>query len=68
MWLLEAIHVDGTNSFIGGLLLYPGLLTGTPSCPTPLSITILPRVGTQYNGLYVRDLAVYGSGMHPALL
>ena len=67
-WMLFTLYIDGANSFAAVDLDIDLIDSGTPSCPTPLSVTLLPRRSQEYDQVYLRDFIVYGSGMHPGAL
>ena len=67
-WALLTLYVEGVNSFSAIDFTIDLLDSGTPACPTPLSLTFLPRRIQEYDGVYMRDFIIYGSGMHPGSL
>ena len=67
-WVLLTIYIEGANSFVAVDSTIDLLDSGTPSCPTPLSITFVTRRLQEYDQVYLRDFIVYGSGMHPGSL
>ena len=67
-WTLLTLYIEGLNSFSAIDSTLDLLDSGTPACPIPLSLTLLPRRAQEYDGVYMRDFIIYGSGMHPGSL
>ena len=67
-WTLFTLYVKGANSFYAVDSTIDEMDFGTINCNPPLSLTILPRRAQEYDRIYLRDLIIYKSGMHPGSL